>query len=173
MPIRCSSVILPCQGWEDFPSHLGDQPAAELLAAWTALWHPALLAATGSLPTWHSADEPPEPTTLDGELVVVPPPSRERMASDWCDRLRATSPLNPSPVESVASRSDTIAAVFGTANLDVASVNADWLADFLALGYTYMQVELLTRAMRYSQVLDLQQFESAVVAAAQVSRRRQ
>src|SRR6185436_16482073 len=99
MPIRRASLIIPAARLEDFPTHLTGPPAAELLAAWTAVWHPLLIHATGALPRWHSADEPPEPDSLEGELVLVPPISRQRMAGDWCDRLRATAPRNPPPVE--------------------------------------------------------------------------
>lgn len=166
MTIRRASLILPGHGWEDFPTHLGDQSAAELLAAWTALWHPALVAVTGHLPGWHWADELPDPATLEGELVLVPPPSSHRMPSDWCDRLRATGPINPPPLETVRSRQESIAAMLATSSIDPNAVAANSVADFLALGFAYLQVELLTRAMRYSSVLDTQQFECAVVAAA-------
>ncbi len=166
MTIRRASVILPCQSWDDFPTHLGDEAAAELLAAWTALWHPAVLATTSRVPGWHPAEEPPDPASLENELVLVPPPSRERMPGDWCDRLRATAPNNPPPVESVASRRETVAALLGGAGLDSNRVDANTTADFLALGFAYLQVELLTRAMRYSSVLDTEHFETAAVAAA-------
>ena len=169
MSIRRASLILPCHGWDDFPTHLGDEASAELLAAWTALWHPALVATTEHIPGWHQAEEPPDPAALEGELVLVPPPSRQRMPSDWCDRLRATAPRNPPPVETVASRPETIAAMLSAAALEPGQVDANLAADFLALGFAYLQVELLTRAMRYSSVLDTEQFEGAVVAAAKAA----
>jgi alpha-mannosidase len=166
MSIRRISVILPCPSWDDFPTHLGNQASAELLAAWTSLWHPALLATTGRLPGWHQAEEPPDPASLEGELVLVPPPSRQRMPSDWCDRLRMTSPQNPAPIETTASRADTVAAVLRAAELDTAIYDPGVVRDFLALGFAYLLIELLTRAMRYSSVLDSERFESAVVGAA-------
>ncbi len=169
MSIRRASLILPCHGWDDFPTHLGDEASAELLAAWTALWHPAVLATTEHIPGWHQTEEPPDPATLDAELVLVPPPSRQRMPSDWCDRLRATAPRNPAPVETVASRHETIAAMLSAAALDPGQVDANLAADFLALGFAYLQVELLTRAMRYSSVLDTEHFEGAVAAAAKAA----
>jgi alpha-mannosidase len=169
MTIRRASVILPCQSWDDFPTHLGNQASAELLAAWTGLWHPALLALTERLPGWHQAEEPPDPAAFEGELVLVPPPSRQRMPSDWCDRLRATAPANPAPVETFASRSDTLSAVLSAAGVSAAAFDADLTPDFLALGFANLQVELLTRAMRYSSVLDTEQFESAVVGAAKAA----
>jgi alpha-mannosidase len=159
-------VILPCASWDDFPTHLGNQASAELLAAWTSLWHPAFLAATGRLPGWHQAEEPPDPASLQEELVLVPPPSRQRMPSDWCDRLRATSPQNPAPIETTASRADAVTAALQGAGLDPAICDQNLAADFLALGFAYLIIELLTRSMRYSSVLDSERFEAAVVAAA-------
>src|SRR4051794_15941824 len=129
MTIRRASVILPCRSWDDFPTHLGNQASAELLAAWTALWHPALLDTTEQLPGWHQAEEPPDPASLEGELVLVPPPSRQRMPSDWCDRLRATTPTNPAPVDTFASRPDTVAAILNAVGLSAAAVDADVTAD--------------------------------------------
>ena len=53
MTIRRASVILPCRGFDDFPTHLAGPGAADLLAAVTGLWHPALIHATQALPGWH------------------------------------------------------------------------------------------------------------------------
>lgn len=169
MVLRRTSLLLPCRRWDDFPTHLTGSWAAELLAAWTALWHPAFVGLTGSLPAWHPADDPPDPTTLEGELVLVPRVSRQRLAGDWCDRLRATCPRNPPPVETVASREQTIAAAFESASIEPGQVTAGTVADFLALGYTHLHVELLTRAMRHTTLLDTEQFTGAVVAAARAA----
>jgi alpha-mannosidase len=166
MTLRRASILLPCDRLENFPTHLDSQEASDLLAGWTALWHPALVAATGRLPGWHPADSPPDPGDLDGELVVVPTVSRRRLAGDWCDRLRAAAPKNPPPVEACASRDQTIHAIQHAAEIVLDAIAADVAADFLALGFAHLQVELLTRAMRYSSVLDTEQFTDAVVAAA-------
>ena len=53
-------VLIPCPTLEDFPDHLGGRDAESLLAAWTALWHPALVADANAMPSWCPADEPPE-----------------------------------------------------------------------------------------------------------------
>ena len=164
--LRRTSILLPCDRLENFPTHLGSQEAAELLAAWTALWHPALIASTGRLPGWHCADSPPDPGDLDGELIVVPSVSRQRLAGDWCDRLRATDTRNPPPVEACSSREQTLVAVHQAAGTSPDSIASDVAADFLALGFAHLQVELLTRAMRYSTVLDTEQFTDAVTSAA-------
>ena len=169
MTIRRTSIILPCAQLEDLPTHLTGREAADLLAAWTALWHPALIAAAGTLPGWHPADAPPDPSTLEGELVLLPTASRQRLPGDWRDRAGAANPQNPPLVEAVASRDETLAAALYAAEVDSSHVPADTVADFLALGYAYLQVELLTRAMRYTSVLDTDQFTGATVAAARAA----
>jgi alpha-mannosidase len=169
MTIRRVSLLLPCRRLDDFPTHLTGPAAAELLAAWTAAWHPSLIYAAGQLPGWHTADEPPEPAELQGELVLIPSVSKERLPVDWSDRLRATAPQNPPPVEAARSRQATIAAALAAASIPPGEAAADVAADFLALGYAHLQVELLTRAMRYTPVLDDEQFASAVVSAARAA----
>ena len=166
MTIRRASVILPCRGFEDFPTHLTGPGAADLLAAVTGLWHPALIHATQELPRSYPAEEPPDPDELEGELVVISSSSRERMAPDWADRLRERSPRNPAPVDAVPSRKDTVALLLGAGAVDLGQVTDNSVANFLALGYAHLQVELITRALRYTSVLDTDQFASAVVAAA-------
>jgi alpha-mannosidase len=166
MVIRRASLILPCRRLEDFPTHLSGESAAELLTAWTALWHPALIGATGRLPGWHPADELPDPSALEAELVLVPSVSRHQLPSDWCDRLRATGPHNPPPIEAAASRNETIAAALAAAAIDASCVTETIVGDFLALGFAHLQVELLTRAMHYATVLDTEQFSGAVIEAA-------
>src|SRR6185369_11444716 len=44
--------------------------------------------------------------------------------------------------------------------------SADLAADFLALGYCYLQIELLTRQMRYASNLDETYFKGTAVTAA-------
>ena len=48
--------LLPCQTLEDFPTRCSRDNAQGLLAAWTALWHPALIAAAGKAPVWRPAN---------------------------------------------------------------------------------------------------------------------
>src|SRR5258705_1201038 len=148
MTIRRASVILPCRGFDDFPTHLAGPGAADLLAAVTGLWHPALIHAVQGLPGFHPAEEPPDPGDLEGELIVIPSSSRERMAPDWTDRLRSTAPRNPAPVDAAPMRKDTVAMLLDAAAVELGNVTAESVGDFLALGYAHMQVELITRGLR-------------------------
>ena len=51
-------IVLPCHSLEDFPIHHRGSKAANLLANWTALWHPALIASCEDKPDWQQADNP-------------------------------------------------------------------------------------------------------------------
>jgi hypothetical protein len=59
MTPRRTIVFFPCHSLDDFPTWLGDSEADELLAAWTAAWHPRLIAAAGRMPAWASVEVPP------------------------------------------------------------------------------------------------------------------
>lgn len=48
-------TLLPCRSLEDFPVDGSKQHAKATLAAWTGLWHPALIADCEKAPTWRSA----------------------------------------------------------------------------------------------------------------------
>jgi hypothetical protein len=59
MTPRRPIVFFPCHSLDDFPVWLGDSEADDLLAAWTAAWHPRLIAAAGRMPAWASVETPP------------------------------------------------------------------------------------------------------------------
>jgi hypothetical protein len=160
---------MPSDRLEDWPNDLRGDAAAELLCAWTALWHPAVVQATGGLPGWHSAIDPPDPASLENELLVIPPYCRERLPADWCERLRAASRGNPLPVLSHAHRRETVREILAAASLADSPVSPEIAGDFFALGYAHLQVELLTRAMRYTSVLDAVTFRQTVLDAARAA----
>ncbi len=71
-------TLFPCQSLEDFDLERREEDAEQLLSSWSALWHPALLAARRAIPEWLPASSPPsEPA---GHSVVVP---------DCCDAIVA------------------------------------------------------------------------------------
>lgn len=137
-----------------------------MLAAWTAIWHPALIAAVGELPTWRRADDPPDTDVLDGELVVVPECSQSSLPADWFDRFGPSKPDCPRPICEFASREDIIAALVAEAIIPADYADEQSVAEFYALGYCYLQVELLTSAMHYSGIVNLNDLGTVVVAAA-------
>src|SRR5688572_3106774 len=78
-------VLLPCHSLEDFPTYHTGEAAEGLLAAWSALWHPALLAAALKAPAWRRVDDPPSPA--EGMLVVVPTAAEHDLPEDYASRV--------------------------------------------------------------------------------------
>lgn len=156
-------VLLPCHSLEDFPQyHEGDE-AAELLTSWTALWRPELIAAAGKMPRWSRADFPPD--NAPGNVYLIPPLSDRLIAVGWKGRAQEEGAVV------VAAQADCRAtAAELLARTEISPVVADELADdFFAFGYCYLQMELLTRQMRYVSSLDEPHIETQLLAAAQAA----
>ena len=147
------AILLPCHSLEDFPTHHTGDDAASLLASWTGLWHPLLIASSGSIIKWHRVDDPPE--TLLDVLLVVPTVSADDLATGY---LQRALDAGATVIESQTCREEVISAAL--ADCEVPAINSDIIADFLALGYCYLQIELLTRQMRYASNLDEIHFEN-------------
>jgi hypothetical protein len=163
-PVLRPTVFLPCHTLDDFPSWLDEQEADELLAAWTAAWHPAVIAAAGSMPVWASVDLPPP---ADAALLgIVPAFCDDRFASQFDAAAQADSRW----VRGVAGRAaigEAVAAAAGVAAGDPSATA--WADDFHALGLGVLVSELLARRMRSATDLDSGGFAAAVVAAAQAA----
>ena len=80
-------ILLPCHSLEDFPVHHEGEDAQGLLAGWTALWHPQLLAEAQSIVRWHRMDDPPE--ELADRLIVIPKVSDQELPTGFVDRARS------------------------------------------------------------------------------------
>ncbi len=156
-------VLIPAATLEDFPSDLSDYDARSLLAAWTVLWHPRLLADQGQIPTWYRADSPPDP--VGRRILTVPSPSLAQLPdryetkclqSEGCqwitgsDRreMLAALGLQDSPPP-VAGKSRQIG-----------------VDDFFAAGFAILQVQVMTRRLRYTSNLDEIHLQNRIVAAA-------
>jgi alpha-mannosidase len=190
MPLQELIVLLPCHSLEDFPTYHEGEEAESLLASWSALWHPQLLAAAGRAPVWRRVDEPLG--ELRHRLIVVPSVCLSRLATGFAQRAKDEGGLL---IRKTQRRSEIVAAALGALDSlhDTTSpaelvpndrsalaeerasgaaapqVDPDLAADFLALGYAYLQVELLTRQMRYASNLDETYFQGTAVAAARAA----
>jgi alpha-mannosidase len=153
-------VLLPCHSLEDFPTYHEGEEAQGLLVAWTALWHPALIASVQALPSWQRVDDPPQ--ELQNRLVLVPPMCVQRLPTGYAQRAKEEGACL---IRKTLDRQEVLTTAL-TALDDAPQVHAELVADFLALGYAYLQIQLLTRQMRYSSNLDVAYFQSQVVAAA-------
>ena len=156
-------ILLPCHSLEDFPLHHEGDEAEGLLAHWTAMWHPVLLQSAGKMPCWARIDDPPE--ELAGRLLLIPEVSLHELPAGFTQRAEDAGAV---VLRSGRDRGELIAR--SLAALDQpATVQEELVADFLALGYCYLQVELLTRQMRYASNLDEVYFNGQVVAAAEAA----
>jgi alpha-mannosidase len=171
MKIEELVVLLPCHSLEDFPVHHEGEEAAGLLAAWTGLWHPALIAACGRIPNWFRADAPPE--NLKNRIVVIPQVSDSLLLPGWPTRAKTEG---AKLIRKATERKEVTAAALALLDpVDPAAAAAvpsgpdhdELAADFTALGFGYLTVELLTRQMRYMSNLDEVRFGNEAVAAAQ------
>jgi hypothetical protein len=160
----CVIVLLPCHTLDDFPTWLEESEADGLLAAWTAAWHPAILAATGGPPAWASVDLPPPRDIAAG---VVPA---------FCDD-RFVAQLDPDDagrwVRHKASGGEIVAALAAAAGVTGGEGEllpaSGWADDFRALGLATLLAELLARRMRTEADLAATGFDAAVVAAARAA----
>ncbi|MBC7820356.1 MAG: hypothetical protein IAG10_26020 [Planctomycetaceae bacterium] len=184
-------ILIPCHSLEDFPTDLGDKPAEGILNAFAVAWHPWLLAQTRSLPGWHRADSPPEPVA--NRLIIVPTCCEDRLETDWIKRQREAGSFVISGLhkrdelltEVLAAARDwapstepagsTTPLVGETPNNGGQSnsastpeqLDAELVADFLALGTTHLLVELLSRQMHYFGEIDEMRLRREGVEAAE------
>ncbi len=154
-------ILIPCHSLEDFPQDHDGDDADSLLAAWSALWHPSLLAAAESAPHWYRVDTPP--AEIAGRLIVLPSVGQDRLPVGFVARCKADGAVL---LRKFKSRAELVTSALATIDSGQPPVSEELAADFLALGFCRLQVELLARHMRYSSNLDEVYFNQQVVAAA-------
>jgi alpha-mannosidase len=152
-------ILLPCHSLEDFPTYHEGDDAQGLLSAWSAMWQPELLANAGQAPTWKRIED--VPTEVKDRLIVVPTMCASRLPTGFAQRVKEEGGCL---VKKTNSRAEVTAAALEP--IGGPKVDADLAADFLALGYAYLQIQLLTRQMRYSSNLDEVYFKGQAVGAA-------
>ena len=154
-------VLLPHHSLEEFDLQRKEDDAEGLLSAWSALWHPLLVAGTQAIPSWAPAASPPQEPA--GFLIVVPECSESLLPEEWLPQAEAAGAC---VLRKFRRRSDIVAAALQRLEADPSAVDADLAADFLALGFCHLQVELLTRKLRYMSNLDEASLQTAVLSAA-------
>ncbi|MEW4527016.1 hypothetical protein [Maioricimonas sp. JC845] len=160
-------VLIPSHSLEDFPTELSEQPASSLLNAFAALMHPRLLATAGTLPRWTRADDVED--VHPRQLVIVPTACDEWIPGGWVERARDNG---TTVISRMTDRDDMIAAALESLAADgepPSPLDPDLVADFLALGTSYLLTELLTRHMRNFSHLDEIHMEREAVAGAKAA----
>jgi len=158
------AILLPCHSLEDFPLYHTGTQADGLLACFTVLWHPALVASAKKLPTWYRADDPPE--ELKEILLTVTEVSEPVMLAGWATRAADEGACI---IRKEHDRDAILRQALAALGSDAPSIDADLASDFLALGFGYLQIELLSRRMRYMSSLDEVQIQRQTLAAAEAA----
>lgn len=168
MELRTLAVVLPCDGLGDFPTFLTATDAERALHNWTGAWHPALIAAAGAPPAVWSAFSPPPAESAAGALVLAPTLGAMPDLTDWREEASAEAQPPPLVFEGLAHR-DAIIAASRDAGADVPKASHNFAPDFYALGYAYLQTELLTQSLQYASIIEPEQLRERIVEAARAA----
>jgi alpha-mannosidase len=153
--------LMPGYELEGYPRDLDSDSAARLLSGWVALWHPGLLCGVGKIPRWHQVSR--LPSQLENLIFVLPPISRDGLESCAAERIEAAGGLLLQPTPHWREfQQQLLAQVPGVPPNELAAGMAE---QFAALGYGYLQVQLMTRQLRYTSNLDVALFEEQVLRA--------
>jgi alpha-mannosidase len=164
MPFRELVALFPCHSLEDFPIRHEGAEADSLLAAWVGLWRPELVAEAGKAPTWQRADLPDE--DFGQCLVAFSSIAANQLPEGFLARAESQGAML---IKSPLKRED----ISGPALARLESnwrASDDFAADFAALGYTYLQMQLMTRQLRYTSNLDDVRFREFAVESARLCR---
>lgn len=159
MPYEDLIILIPSHSLEDFPTEAPDAQAASLLNSFVVPWHPQLLSSAGVVPRWHRADTPPE--VCSNRLIMLSSKSQEVVPHGWVNEARAQG---ATVICEMNERREMLLAALRP--LETQPVDPDLAADFFALGFCYLQIELLTRHMRHFGSMDEIHFQREAVAAA-------
>ena len=154
-------ALFPCHSLEDLSLDRDSAEADQLLAAWTTLWHPLLIADAGELPGWASAENPPE--ELADHLVTIPKVSQSLLPAGWPELAKQAGAW---VVQDASDRAEFLRGAVARLT-EPCAVDLELAADFLALGFGYLMIELLTRQLRYMSNLDESSLQIRTVEAAQ------
>lgn len=163
--------VLPSHGFEDFPTHLHGSEAENLLSTCSAPWHPALLSVANHPPTFLRAgiDQLNQPNAI----LFVPWVANGLLNDSFHDSVRQyDATLISSESHLTLTRQQMLNMAFQSNSSIEKLANAiepEVAADFFALAYTYLQVQLMTRQLRYSSNLNQEQFDLHLLEAARAA----
>ncbi len=164
------TLILPGDHWGDLPRGIDSAAAANLLACWTALWHPQLLVDTRQIPKIKGLQRVRDLAGEPGGRLLAP---QVVAASDLAEGDEesgevATTATRPGALH--LTRGETRAEIWAQLAGELErplEPQVGGVAELAALGFAYQQVEMLTRAMHYDGLLRHELFETAAIEAAE------
>lgn len=154
-------MLAPCHGLEDFPLYHTGEDAGSLLACWTSLWHPLFINSSSSLPRIERCDYPPQ--DIAHALMVLPSPCESELDPELpSEAEKAESTL----IHGHTSRAEILRQALAPYGEQVDSLDKELVRDFLAFGFAYLQVEVLTQQMRYASSIEENRIRRDLKAAA-------
>jgi alpha-mannosidase len=162
--------LLPEYELEGFPRNLPQEMAAEVISGWVALWHPVLICGAGRIPRWHQASRLPQ--KMEATLFVLPPISRDALTKDASESIQeAGGRLVPARGQWRAFQQQLLddLPLPPERNFSEDYFSSEIIEEFAALGYCYLQVQLMTRQLRYTSNIDVALFEEQVLRATEAA----
>ena len=127
------TVVLPCHSLEDLSLDRSSVEAEQILSAWSALYHPALILRFRGPPGWRGVINAPSPP--DGHLVVVPPCCEDDLPDGWLSKTREAEAL---VIRGCEHRDEILTKALEVLDTPASEGSAPELVnDFLALGYCH------------------------------------
>jgi alpha-mannosidase len=164
-PLQSLITFWPCHSLEDFPVHYRANDAESLLVSWTALWHPEFLDSAKNIPAWKKAED--AEGDFSDALITIPPPTLRKISAAQLERLREQATVIESPISRARDvLSPVLADRFSFWYESKRRGVAQW---FFGLGYAWLQIQLMTRQLRYSSNLDQNEFATRALAAAKAA----
>ena len=154
-------LLAPCHGLEDFPLYHTGEDAASLLACWTALWHPLFLHSANNLPQIERCEYPTD--EIENALLVLPKPCESELDADL---PALASSKNANLIQWQHQREAILDLALERYGDAAGQLDAELVADFLAFGFAFLQVEVLTQQMRYASSIDQGRIARDIKAAA-------
>ncbi len=156
-------LLLPGYELDGFPRTASSEESDQLLSGWVAMWHPQIIASIEGIPRWQQVEDPP--SELDDRLFVLPPVCDATMTEEFSGAIEQSSGLL---VRAKAPWRSLQQELLDRAELPTTPdcISDDLLARFAALGYAYLQIQLMTRQLRYSSSLDIPMFSEHAATAA-------
>ncbi|MGL4943479.1 MAG: hypothetical protein ACRC46_09850 [Thermoguttaceae bacterium] len=154
-------VLYPSYSFENLDFVQRDGQSDALMAAWSAVFHPAIMQSVQGTPRLESAYYPPSSSEVT--LIIVPPACEEMLDSDWVTRREEAGVKF---VRHHTTRDTIVAAALAAIGQEQHSFGDETVAISLAIGTCAYLLERLTRHMRYMTLLDQDKLKRLVLAGA-------
>ena len=163
-PANNAHLLLPGYELDGYPRVLESERASQLLAGWISLWHPALIAQINTAPSWVQCESFTD--SLKGTLVVIPDLTDLEPHEAFTEAESKGELAVLRPAGSWREEQKQALRLAGVTSPDISD---ELLKEFAALGYAYLQIQLMTRQLRYTSNLDQLLFSDQACQAAEAA----